>query len=225
MQQGRDLVGPNATAAIKRYAPAAAAGAAVGAIGMTAMRGHNTSEEQQARMQDYLANAHGMQPQALPSMSVYASYDQFAASKHAALKTAAPLRSSMADTFGPTHNAFAAAFGKTLADKLVAEPIDNFHRTLKKKLVDEPKAQATFDKVIREDPILQRAYADRPDEIHQTFGAMKKFGPSMVTSPGAVRSFLRQSALSGGTMDMATIRLLAETEKFIQNSRGKGNIG
>jgi hypothetical protein len=51
---------------------------------------------------------------------------------------------------------------------------------------------------------------------------MRKFGPSMSTSPAVVRSFLRQSTMAGGNMDFATIRLLAETEKFVQNARGRG---
>ena len=165
-----------------------------------------------------MANAHYMQPQALPSMTVMASYDEFARNKHAAFG-----RPTGPDSFGPMHSAFSKSLADTLSRKLVEEPIDNFHRLLKKKIVDDPKADNTFHAAIAADPMLQQAYKNDPESLHQTFSAMKKFGPSMVTSPGAVKSFLRQSAVSGGNMDFATIRLLAETEKFIQNSRGKGN--
>lgn len=126
------------------------------------------------------------------------------------------------DTLGPAHNAFAGAFGNALATKFVSDPIDGIHRILKKKIVDDPKAHATFHGVIESDPDLQKHYAQNPGQVDDTFKALRKFGPSMATSPAVVRSFLRQSMMTGGNMDFATIRMLAETEKFIQNGRGQG---
>ena len=168
-------------------------------------------------MQDYLANAQHQMGQPLPSMTVMASYDAFAQSKTAQLKQAEPV-----NLFNGTHNAMASAVSQALAQKLVSEPIDNAHRFLKKRIVDDPKAHATFHSVVQEDPMLRDAYEQNPHVLEETFKAMRKFGPSMATTPAAVRSFLRQSTMAGGTMDFATIRLLAETEKFVQNGRGKG---
>lgn len=126
------------------------------------------------------------------------------------------------DVLTPTHNAFAVEFGKALANKFVTDPIDGIHRILKKKIVEDPKAMSTFYGVIESDPELQRHYSENPDQVHDTFKALRRFGPSMAASPAVVRSFLRQSMMAGGNMDFATIRMLAETEKFIQNSRGQG---
>jgi hypothetical protein len=179
--------------------------------------GGQTADEQAARMQDYLANAQHQMAQPIPSMTVMASYDAFAKEKVAALKAADKI-----DTFNTAHSSMAGAFGNALAQKLVTEPIDNAHRFLKKKIVDDPKAHATFHGVVQEDPMLRDAYAQNPAGLEETFKAMRKFGPSMSTSPAVVRSFLRQSTMAGGNMDFATIRLLAETEKFVQNARGRG---
>jgi hypothetical protein len=179
--------------------------------------GGQAASEQEARMQDYLANAQHQMAQPVPSMTVLGSYDAFAEEKRAALKSADKI-----DTFNNAHGAMASAFGNALAQKFVTEPIDNAHWFLKKKIVEDPKAQATFHSVIEEDPMLRDAYAQNPTGLHETFKAMRKFGPSMSTSPAVVRSFLRQSTMAGGNMDFATIRLLAETEKFVQNARGRG---
>lgn len=179
--------------------------------------GGQSAEEQNARMQDYLANAQHQMAQPVPSMTVLGSYDEFARSKLAALAK----RADPVNTLNGAHSAMAGAFGQALAQKLVTEPIDNAHRFLKKKIVDGPKAHTTFHSVVQEDPMLRDAYAQNPEGLEETFKAMRKFGPSMSTSPAVVRSFLRQSTMAGGNMDFATIRLLAETEKFVQNARGR----
>lgn len=203
-----------------------AAGAGLGLYGLyNLLRGSGRAgDEQQARMQAYLANSAHMQPQMMPSMSVYASYDKFAATKLAELKEAAgpPFVLRNNDTYGKTQGALSDAFAKSLADKFVSEPIDAIHRTLKKMLYDDPEAHDTFHGVVQDDDLLRDTYAAHPEHLEQSFNAMKKFGPSLVTSPAAVRSFLRQSAMTGGNIDFATIKLIAETEKMIQNAKGRG---
>lgn len=228
-QGGRELFeryAPNAIPWVKKNGPAMAVGAGLAATGYTAYQGARAAGEQEARMQDYLGHAHHMMPQPMPSMSVYASYQDFTAEKKAELrgetpKTAAPLRSGF-DPYGSVQGEFAKSFGNALAQKFVTDPIDTFHRTLRKKLIDDPKANDTFHAVVQDDDMLREAYQQSPERMEQTFKAMRKFGPSMSTTPAAVRSFLRQSAMAGNNMDFATIRLLAETEKFVQNSRGQG---
>jgi len=206
----------------RRAAPWAAGTAAVGAGGYALSRAGHSADEQEARMRDYYANAAHQMPQPVPGMGVYASYDEFANEKIASLTKAADGPPPRYDTLGQAHNAFAGAFGNALATKFVSDPIDGIHRILKKKIVDDPKAHATFHGVIESDPDLQKHYAQNPGQVDDTFKALRKFGPSMATSPAVVRSFLRQSMMTGGNMDFATIRMLAETEKFIQNGRGQG---
>jgi hypothetical protein len=111
----------------------AAAGAGYGAYRLLG-NGGGAADEQAARMQDYYANAQNQMAQPMPSMAVMASYDEFAAKKIAELKSAddgSPM------LFNTAHSAMGTAFGKALADKLVTEPIDNAHRFLKKKIVEE----------------------------------------------------------------------------------------
>lgn len=206
----------------REAAPWAAGTAAVGAGGYALSRAGHAADEQETRMRDYYANAAHQMPQPLPGMGVYASYDEFANEKIAALVKVANPAVPRFDTLGPAHAAFASQFGNALATKFVSEPIDGLHRILKKKIVDDPKAEATFHSVIQADPDLQKHYEQYPGQVDDTFKALRKFGPSMATSPAVVRSFLRQSMMAGGNMDFATIRMLAETEKFIQNGRGQG---
>jgi hypothetical protein len=73
--------------------------------------------------------------------------------------------------------------------------------------------------------MLQEAHRTNPKGLQETFSTLQTFAPSMAKNPQATKSFLRQATMSGmhgGGPDFATIRLLAETEKFIQNSKGRG---
>lgn len=170
-------------------------------------------------MQDYLANSHHQMNQPLPSMSVYASYDEFAQRK------IADLQAPRVDTFGQTHNALSGALAQSLAKKLVEEPIDTFHRTLKKRFVDDPKAETSFHTAINSDPQLKALYEKNPEAMRMSFATMRKFSPSAASAPQAVQSFLLNTAMTQNRIDFATLRLLAETEKFIQNSKGRGTNG
>lgn len=191
--------------------------AGAGALGYGLYRAGRNSDEQGARMQDYLANSHTQMNQPLPAMSVYASYDEFAREKHADFM---PPR---VDTFGRTHDALSGALAQSLSRKLVEEPIDAFHRTLKKRLIEDPKAEQSFQAAVQGDPHLKSLYEKNPDNLRLAFKTMRKFSPTTASSPMAVQSFLLNTAMSGGRLDFATIRLLAETEKFVQNAKGRGN--
>ena len=120
------------------------------------------------------------------------------------------------------HAAMSAEFGKALAQKLVSEPIDLAHRFLKKKLIDDPKADAVFRTVIEEDPMLRDAYAQNPVALERSFAAVRKMSPSVATLHGPVQSFLRHATVTGGTLDLAAIRQLAETQRFHQSAK-QGN--
>ncbi len=212
MQQGQNFM--------QNYGRTTAGLLGVGALGYGLYRAGNSSNEQSARMQDYLANSHNQMNQPLPSMSVYASYDEFAREKCADFMP--PPR---VDTFNQTHNAFSGALAQSLAKKLVEEPIDTFHRTLKKRLVDDPKAETSFRTAVEGDPHLKALYEKNPDAMRMSFATMRKFAPSAASAPQAVQSFLLNTAMTNHRIDFATIRLLAETEKFVQNAKGRGTNG
>lgn len=184
-----------------------------------------TGSEQDARMRDYLSSTQHQMTGALPGMQVYGSYEAFGAAKHAEIdamvKTAEPPYSPYPYA-NSAHAAMSAEFGKALAQKLVSEPIDLAHRFLKKKLIDDPKADAVFRTVIEEDPMLRDAYAQNPVALERSFAAVRKMSPSVATLHGPVQSFLRHATVTGGTLDLAAIRQLAETQRFHQSAK-QGN--
>ena len=149
-------------------------------------------------------------------MTVTASYDEFCEEKVASVY--APLYPTM-------QNALAASVTQQLAAKFVADPIDAAHKVLQKRLYEEPKQEAAFQEAITGDELLQEAHRADPKALRDTFSTLKAYGPSMAKNPQATKAFLRQAAMSGmhgAGPDIATIRLIAETEKNIQNSKGKG---
>jgi hypothetical protein len=200
--------------------------ATVGAIGAGLAVGKRvlddgTGAEQDARMRDYLASTQHQMTGALPGMQVYGSYEAFGAAKLAEIdameKRAEP--SYPYPYAQSAHAAMSAEFGKALAQKLVSEPIDIAHRFLKKRLVDDPKADAVFQTVINEDPMLREAYAQNPVTLQRSFATIRKMSPSIATLHGPVQSFLRHATITGGPLDLAAVRQLAETQRFHQSAK------
>ena len=219
-QPGAALAGDSAPAGLAgrlgNYAAPAAGAAALAGLGYTAYRGSNAAQEQAARMQDHFTNSAHNMSNPTPPMTVTASYDEFCEEKVANVYT--PVYPSM-------QNALSTSMAQQLASKFVAEPLDAAHKVLRKKLYDEPKQQASYDAAVEGDEMLQEAHRSNPKGLQETFSTLRTFAPSMAKNPQATKSFLRQATMSGmhgGGPDFATIRLLAETEKFIQNSKGRG---
>lgn len=202
---------------MRNYAMPAAGAAGLAGLGYMAYRGRQAANEQSARMQDHFTNSAHNMSNPLPPMTVTASYDAFCEEKVANVYS--PVYPSM-------QNALSTSMAQQLATKFVGDPIDAAHKVLKKKLYDEPKQQAAFDDAVASDEMLQEAHRTNPKALQETFSTLKTFAPSMAKNPQAAKSFLRQATMSGmhgSGPDFATIRLLAETEKFIQNSKGRGS--
>lgn len=201
---------------MRNYALPAAGVAGIAGLGYSAYRANQAANEQSARIQDHITNSAHNMSNPLPPMTVTASYDEFCEEKVA--NVYAPVYPSM-------QNALSTSISQQLASKFVGEPIDEVHKVLKKKLYDEPKQQAAYDHAVASDELLQEAHRTNPKALQETFSTLKTFAPSMAKNPQAAKSFLRQATMSGmqgSGPDFATIRLLAETEKFIQNSKGRG---
>jgi hypothetical protein len=186
-----------------------AAGAALGAGGYAAYRGAQNAAEQDTRMQDYMANMRHDLNSPLPSMTVTASYEKFAAEKLAAPDA----------MYMTVPSAMAKSLGDTLSQKLVADPIDALHSKLRKKMVDEPAWENNFNAAVASDPMLSRIHTENPDMLRNAFASVKRFSPSLAKDLLATRNLMRHVAMSGGEMDHATMKLLAETEKFHNESR------
>jgi len=200
---------------VSRNAAPLALAAGSAALGTSMLRGGPAAAEQDARMRDYMRNAQQNMTTPMPSMAVYASYDQFAEEKRAAY---APVYPTM-------QGAMANSLANQLATKFVGEPIDAVQKVLKKKLYDEPKHREAFQQALEGDEMLQAEHRDNPQGLADTFHTLKTFAPSIAKNPLATRTFLRQATMSkmhGTGPDFATIRLMTETEKFIQNAKGRG---
>jgi hypothetical protein len=153
---------------------------------------------------------------ALPSMTVTASYEKFAAEKLSTTATPAP-----PEYFSTARGAVAKSLGDVLANKLVADPIDALHRTMNRRFYDEPEWKSNFDKTVQSDPMLQNLLQQNPDALHNAFHTIKRFSPTLAKDHLATRSLLRHVAMSGGEMDFGTMKMLAETEKFHNESKRK----
>lgn len=115
-----------------------------------------------------------------------------------------------------------SALANAVARSLVERPLNAAGDLLTKKLYTVPKHQKAFEHATNNDDYVSKAYKENPDQIHGAWATMRRFGPTLAEDPNAVKSFLRQAAMSNGQIDYATIRMLAETEKFIRQSRGQG---
>jgi hypothetical protein len=192
------LLGLGGTAALSAYA-----------LG----RGLKPAAEQTARAQDYMTNAQHNLTTAIPSMTVKASYEKFASEKLGAVPPARP------EYFTSAQTAMAKSLSDVLANKLVADPIDALHRTINKKFYDEPEWRQNFEKTVAADPMLKDIHQQNPETLHGAFQTIKRFSPSLAKDPLATRSLLRHVAMSGGEMDFGTMKMLAETEKFHNESK------
>lgn len=207
--------GRNPRSAMDRFGKPAALAGMAGAVGYGAYRSGQNAAEQDARTRDLMAARQQDMNAQMPSMTVLASYAKFAQEKVA----------NGMPVYNNVQTAMAKSLGDTLADRLVAQPIDAMSGLLRKKLYDEPKQKAVFDHVVGEDPHLQQAHAANPKQLQEMYHTLKKFAPSLAVDRNATKSFLRQAMMAGGQLDYATIRMLAETEKFVQNSKGRGTNG
>lgn len=188
-------------------------GVGLGLLGYAGLRGSGASAEQDVRIRDYMNNAQRDAATPVPPMAVYAAFDDFAARAKAA---------DFQPVYPTVQGALANSMAQEFAKKFVGEPINAAAKALKKKFYDEPKQQKAFDDAIAGDEMLSSAHAANPQHLTDAFSTLKKFAPSMASHPQATRSFLRQAQMAGthgSGMDFATIRMLAETEKFIQNSK------
>lgn len=197
---------PQQPSFLQRHAPAALAGAGITAAGYAGYRGLQNAAEQDTRAQDYMNNMRHNLNSPMPSMTVTASYDQFAKEKTGARQPEYMI--------GTVNSAVAKSLADTLGNKLVADPIDAFHAAIKKRFYDEPKWQQNFDNVVQNDPTLAKVHAESPNMLPQVFDSVKRFSPTIAKDHLATRNLLRHAVMSGGELDHSVMKMLAETEKF-----------
>lgn len=201
--------------AVGRAVPYALGAAALGAGGYAAYRGIQNASEQNARNNDYMANARHDLTSAMPSMTVTASYEKFAEEKRAD-----PVRPSGSTLYlGSGQAAIAKSLTDTLGSKLIADPIDAIHAKIKRRYYDEPEWNRNFNEVVQGDPMLARAHSENPNMLTDAFSSVKRFSPSLAKDRLATRNLLKHVVMSGGEMDHSVMKMLAETEKALTQSK------
>jgi hypothetical protein len=197
----------------RRAAPYAVGAAALGAGGYALYRGIQNSSEQNARNSDYAGNMRHDLTSAMPSMTVTASYEKYASDKMA------DGNSSNGMLFASSRAAVAKSVADTLGSRLIADPLDAVRDTVKKRYYDEPKWQKNFHSVVSSDPVLSRAHAENPSMLTEAFESVKRFSPSLASDRLATRNLLKHVVMSGGEMDHSVMKMLAETEKAVTQSK------
>ena len=69
------------------------------------------------------------------------------------------------------------------------------------------------------DPMLAQLHAQNPAMLTDAFESVKRFSPTLARDRLGTRNLLRHVAMSGGELDHSTMKMLAETEKFMTESK------
>jgi len=83
---------------------------------------------------------------------------------------------------------------------------------------NESARTAILQQLRQEDPVLRDA---DDKELMEAYHTMTRFAPTLSTDKNAVRSFLRQAAISGTGLDFMTIKLLADSERAVTGKEEK----
>lgn len=154
----------------------------------------------------------------------FARYDNFGKYASARSKTsAAPVAGVGFGRFGlgsKVVSGLAEGVVKGVTERMIAGPLNKAWEIIDKKLYLEPRQKNVFKQAIQSDPMLARMMETNPELIAEAYKTVKTYAPSLTQDKSALQGFLRQIAITG-IVDPASIRMLAETEKFIRASRGQ----
>ena len=191
-------------------------GAGLAGGGLVALRGLGASRGAQLATQD-LANQRKQDLSTpIPDFTqVKKAYEQF--------------REKAAADMGPfSHNLASEAMkglalgtGAALTGMLVNKPINIIGDLLKKKFYTDPKRKQVLESVIGGDEDLARSHKMSPDVIGGAHATLKRFAPSITEDPSSLRAYLRHAVTTGGTIDPASIKSLADLELTHRRAKGE----
>jgi hypothetical protein len=120
-------------------------------------------------------------------------------------------------------------FSGGLGGGIAQEAIGGLRRLLglgAKKTVDafahEPMRQKLLKTMISKDPYISEFEKQNPGQAAEAFSTMREIAPTLSTDPNVVRSFLRNTAMMGGSLDFMTIKSLAEAEAAVHKAQDAG---
>lgn len=95
-------------------------------------------------------------------------------------------------------------------------------KAIRDKAVHEPKRNIIVNDIVKNDPTVRSYEEQQPGMVQQTFSTMRRFAPELSTDPNVVQAFLRNAAMTGGVMDYATIKGLADAEAAVHKAQNEG---
>jgi hypothetical protein len=193
-------------------------GAGLGALGYAGIRGLLDATQTNRKQNNLIARRREdlSTPMYDPTIYVKRGYDEFSQQKLAVLDDSFWGRAggeASEGLFQGINRGIGTGIGQALGQVLL-HPLDKGWEAAKKHFVTAPQQEAAFTKAVTADPTLQQAHGHTPEMLPNLFATMKKFAPSVSTDPLAVRTFLTHGLSTGGALDFATLKLLAETERL-----------
>ena len=115
-------------------------------------------------------------------------------------------------------------FGKGIGDAGAAgitSLVRSGARKVKDKLILEPQRKKILQQLTTEDPVISTYEEGQPGATEQAFSSMRRVAPEMSVDPNVVKSYLREAAQTGGTVNHLTLKQLAEAETAINRAAGR----
>lgn len=112
--------------------------------------------------------------------------------------------------------------GKSLTDTVMGVVL-NGATALSDFLVNDGKRKRLLESLTRNDPMLVDAIkhdAKQAQKIVEAYQTLVHFAPGLSLDVNAVRSFLHEAVVSGGSINYATIKNLVDTQKSIATVAG-----
>lgn len=95
-------------------------------------------------------------------------------------------------------------------------------QAIKDMFFDEPKRQDMLQKIVTTDQVVKTFDRENPGQAAAAFKTMSRFAPTLSTDPNIATAFLRNAAMSGGTLDHQMVKGLAEAETQVQRAKSEG---
>jgi len=210
-----DLIGDKVPAFLAKHPVLTAAGAGVG-LGAANLRGP----------------AHKMEGQLMMERMGYpgakyssASLTDFSRRKTRLAAKLAFTKHADVDMWKEVGEGFGGGAGKGVAAEglgAIRRLIGATAQAIRDKAVSEPQRKTIVNQIVQQDPVVRGYEEQQPGMTQQAFQTMSRFAPELSTDPNVVQAFLRNAAMTGGVMDYATIKGLADAETAIQKAQNEG---
>lgn len=129
----------------------------------------------------------------------------------------------------PFDTAAGASLAQGIGSQAAKEGVSGLRRlvgsafqAIKDMFFDEPKRQAMLQQIIQTDPVVKTFDRENPGQAAAAFQTMSNFAPTLSSDPNITTAFLRNAAMSGGTMDHQMVKGLAEAETQVQRAKNEG---